>query len=187
MVKGIAMSISWDMVCTIVTAGAAVVALVVSVTQIRMSNKQQLLDRRLHLWIKAHGLMGLCEHNRSSLERREEGPEFANDHLFLNLTNNSYLYDIGPAVNHVQEQDWQLRLLVKLEELKEAALEIELVFKGSAAKALGEFVANYAELLMAMYRYQIMLKHLDETGKQFHWDLEQAISSVGEEGLRNEL
>lgn len=51
-------------------------------------------------------------------------------------------------------------LLTKLEELKEMAFEAKLVFKGCPAKALGMFIADYAALLMSMYRYQIMSKHL---------------------------
>lgn len=181
------MSVGWDVVCSIVTAVAAVIALGISVVQIRISNKQQLLDRRHRLWVKAYGLMRLCKDNRSALEKREDGPEFANSFLFLYLTNNSYLHDIGPTVNHAQEQDWQLRFLAKMEELKEMALEIELVFKGHSAKALSVFVADYAELLMTMYQYQIMLESLDKVGKQFPFDLDQTISSVGEEKMREEL
>lgn len=180
-------AISWDVICSIVTAAAAVVALGISVYQVRLSNRQQLLNRRIHLWTKAHALIRLCEDNRSSLEKRSDGPDFANDLLFQFLTNNSLLYSIGPAVGHVLEQEYQSALLVKLEELKEAAFEVELVFKGRPAKILSSFIADYAALLMTMYQYQIMLRHLSETSERFHYDLDQAIEAVGEQRQRDEL
>ena len=99
------MNVNWDITCSIVTAIAAIVALIVSVSQVRVSNKQRLLDRRLCLWIKAHGLMELCGKNRSFLVKRGDEPEFANDLMFQWMTNNSLLCDIGPAVGHVLEQD----------------------------------------------------------------------------------
>lgn len=157
------MKINWEIVCSIVTALAAIVALIISVVQIRVSNKHQLLDRRLRLWTKAHELMELCGKNRSLLNKKSDGPEFANDLVFLWMTNNSLLYDISPAIRHVREQDWQPRFLVKLEELKEMAFETDLVFKSRSAKKLSTFIMDYASLLMSMYQYQIMLKYLDET------------------------
>lgn len=181
------MNIGWDMICSAITATTAIAALLVSVAQMRLSNKQQLLDRRLHLWIKARGLMELCKSNRPSLEKKACEPVFDNDIVFQWMTNNSLLCDIGPAIAHVLEQDWQCRLLAKLEELKEAAFEAELVFKGRPAEALSSFIADYASLLMSMYQYQIMLENLYETSEKFHYDLNQAISAVDEERQRDEL
>lgn len=185
--KGHMVTADWNMICSIVTAIAAIVALGISAVQMWVSNKQLLLDRRLRLWIKARGLMELCANNRSSLKERKNGPEFVNDLEFQWMTNNSWLYDIGPSVGHVLEQDWQPKLLTKLEELKEMAFEAKLVFRGHPAEVLSVFIENYASLLMSMYRYQIMLKNLYENSGQFHHDLDKTISAVGEEGQRFKL
>lgn len=181
------MKVDWNVVCSAVTAIAAIVALAVSVAQIRLSNKQQLFDRRLHLWIKARGLMMLCADNRSLLEGKADGPEFGNDFVFQIMTNNTLLSGIGPAVGHVLEQDWQLRLLTKLEELKEMAFEAEMVFRGRSAKVLSSFIKDYSSLLMSMYRYQAMLRYLRKVSEQYHYDMDKAISAVDEERQRADL
>ncbi|MDN0069414.1 MULTISPECIES: hypothetical protein [Collinsella] len=178
------MSVNWDIVCSVVTSIAAVAALGISVSQIWASNKQQLLDRRLRLWIKAHGLMELCAHSRFRLEKKEDGPELTNDYLFLLMTNNSLLCDIGPVIEHISDQDWKKRFLLKLDELKEMAFEAELVFRGSSAKALGAFFTDYASLLMSIYQYQIMLNCLKEDCRSFLHSLEEAATTVGEKEQR---
>lgn len=103
------------------------------------------------------------------------------------MTNNSLLHDIGSTIKHVLEPEWQNRLLIKVEELKEMAFEAELLFWGRPAKVLGAFITDYASLLMSMYKYQIVLEHINETCKELQYDLEQATSAVEEEQHRTKL
>ena len=51
----------WNFWCSIITAIAAIVALILSVKQSRLSNKQQLFERRLRAYMLANGLISLCK------------------------------------------------------------------------------------------------------------------------------
>ena len=184
------MNIDWDKVCTVVTAVTAIIALLISVVQMRLSNKQQLLNRRVRIWTRAQGLMELCDDARSSLEKMSDDPASTNDlpneALFQAIADRSVLYDIAPVEERPLE-GWQPRVLAKLDELREMAFEAELVFRGPAAEALGTFLKDYVSLLMLMYYYQIVLKGLREVAGERHGDLDGATSAVGEEGERAKL
>ena len=64
----------WNFLFSIVTAITAIGALVLSIRQMRLSNKQNLFDRRLKAYMLANGLISLCEENYNwLLEKRETG------------------------------------------------------------------------------------------------------------------
>ena len=179
--------VDWEVACATLSAIAAVVALAISVVQIRMSNRQHLFARRLLLWTKTRGLMELCKSNRNFLEERDDGPEFSNKFIFLLLTNNSFLCDIGPAISHTLEQEWQLPLLSKLEEIRELSFEAKMIFRRAPAEALSDFISSYGALLWSMYQYQIMLGVLQETSEQLKIDLGHSIELIEESGQREAL
>lgn len=82
----------WNFWCTVMTSVAAVVAIGVSVHQIRLSNKQQLFERRLKAYMMANSIISLCKENYVFLsEKRKAEPQFANDLVFVWLTNNTYM------------------------------------------------------------------------------------------------
>ena len=82
----------WNFWCSIITAIAAIVALILSVKQSRLSNKQQLFERRLRAYMLANGLISLCKDNYGWISaKREERPQLENDWNFMWLTNNSYM------------------------------------------------------------------------------------------------
>lgn len=184
------MNIDWNTVCTVATTGATIMALFISVMQMWMSNKQQLLNRRICIWTKTQGLMELCKEVRPSLEKMPGGPEFTNDLpndvLFQVIADSSVMHNIGPVEEHPLEE-WQPRLLAELEEINEMAFEAALVFKGPASKALGEFISDYVSLLMSMYGYQTMLKDYRKDVEKRHDDLNGITSAVREEKERVKL
>ena len=51
----------WNFWCTVMTSVAAVIAIGVSVHQIRLSNKQQLFERRLKAYMMANSIISLCK------------------------------------------------------------------------------------------------------------------------------
>ena len=53
----------WNFLFSIVTAITAIGALVLSIRQMKLSNKQNLFDRRLKAYMLANGLISLCEEN----------------------------------------------------------------------------------------------------------------------------
>lgn len=181
------MIIDWTQVSSAVAAIVAVVALIISCVQLKQSNKQQLFDRRLSIWIHTNGLIQLIANHEPLLTKKADGPEFSNDLQFQWLTNNTWLCEVTPAIVHVMDPELQRTLLIKLEELKKLSLEASLVFKGKPARLISEFVFSYQALLFSMYQYQITLESLHKTSEKFHLNLEQAINTVGEDRQRETL
>lgn len=148
----------WNFLCSIFTALTAVLALVVSVCQIKLSNKQHLFDRRLKAYMLAKGLISLCKDNYMWLSaKRENTPQFANDYVFIWLTNNTYMESQAHAIEYPLEQPFHIEFLRKREELRNTAMEIELIFKGEAALAYSDFLRTYEAALAVMYQYQIII------------------------------
>ena len=78
---------AWQIIVSVVTAFAAIVALVISIIQISKSNKQSLFERRLNAYLKIRWLKSLCDENNSFkenyLKEAKEGPILVLDMLFL--------------------------------------------------------------------------------------------------------
>lgn len=141
----------WNFLFSIVTAITAIGALVLSIRQMRLSNKQNLFDRRLKAYMLANGLISLCEENyKWLLEKRETEPQWANDYIFMLITNNAYMESQTDAINHPLEQPFHKEFLRKREELRNTAMEVELIFKGEVALTYSEFLRAYESVLATM-------------------------------------
>lgn len=172
---------------TVVTALTALMALFATFYQIAQSNKQGLFDHRLSVWSNVKSLMNLCEINRMYLERGQEGPDLANCLSFQFMTNNVYLYSIGPSIAHTLEHDYQQHLLCKLAELQDLALEARFVFKGGLAGSLTMFIDSYRSLLFSMYQYQIVLDRVGKIGEEQRKSLGDACELAEEPESREKL
>lgn len=171
----------------VMTALTALMALYATYYQIAQSNKQGLFNHRLSVWSNVKSLMNLCEANRMYLERRQEGPDLANNLSFQFMTNNAHLYSIGPSIAHTLEQDYQQSLQCKLAELQNLALEASFVFKGCLGSSLELFIDSYRILLFSMYQYQILLDRVEKIGEEQHKNLADACALVGEPERREKL
>lgn len=180
-------SIDWSLVLSLVTAIAALVALFFSGFQVRQANKQCLFDRRVKAWLISQGLFELYEKEEKALAVRSDGPEFANRLQFTWLTNNAFLFEIGGVVSHPLQEDEQKLFLRKIEELQNLSIEVSLIFKNDSARSLCKFLDAYKELLLVMYRYQIVLDKMENSSCQFSWTLEKAVQEMSEPGCRSEL
>ena len=153
----------WNFWCTVMTSVASVIALCVSVHQIRLSNKQQLFDRRLKAYMMANSIISLCKENYFFLsEKRKTEPQFANDLVFIWLTNNTYMEGQAEAIEHPLEQPFHKDFLQKREELRNMAMEFELIFKGNVTALYSNFLRDYESVLAVMYQYQIIIKKMEE-------------------------
>ena len=151
----------WNFWCTVMTSVAAVVAIGVSVHQIRLSNKQQLFERRLKAYMMANSIISLCKENYVFLsEKRKAEPQFANDLVFVWLTNNTYMEGQAEAIEHPLEQPFHKELLKKREELRNMAMEFEFIFKGNVASLYGNFLRDYENALAVMYQYEIIIRKI---------------------------
>lgn len=177
----------WSMTLSLVTAAAAILALFMTNRQIRQSNKQALFDKRLALWTTAQGLMELFGRNRNQFDTKKDEVFFSNNLLFTWLTNNAFLSDISPTLDHALDSAFQFDFLRKLEEIQKLAVEASLIFRGNTSRYLGEFLDDYQALLFKMYQYQILINHMTDDANRFRWTLEEATDRLDEPAYRNHL
>jgi len=178
----------WNFWCTVMTSVAAVVAIGVSVHQIRLSNKQQLFERRLKAYMMANSIISLCKENYVFLsEKRKAEPQFANDLVFVWLTNNTYMEGQAEAIEHPLEQPFHKELLKKREELRNMAMEFEFIFKGNVASLYGNFLRDYENALAVMYQYEIIIRKMKEENKKYPHTSEVLSKMFSEEEYRDRL
>ena len=169
-----------------ISAIVAIIALFISCYQARLSNKQSLFNRRLNIWITVDKLMSVYAKNAKNLEHNDE-PQLAIDRLFVWLTNTTYLKSISASINHVLDADPQLKLHLKLDEMRTLAMEARFCFKGKSGDAIGEFIEAYQSLLFSMYQYQILLNKMSQSAKEYQWTLVQASEKLHEPDKRKDL
>lgn len=170
------------------TSVAAVVAIGVSVHQIRLSNKQQLFERRLKAYMMANSIISLCKENYVFLsEKRKAEPQFANDLVFVWLTNNTYMEGQAEAIEHPLEQPFHKELLKKREELRNMAMEFEFIFKGNVASLYGNFLRDYENALAVMYQYEIIIRKMKEENEKYPHTSEVLSKMFSEEEYRDRL
>lgn len=178
----------WNFWCTVMTSVAAVVAIGVSVHQIRLSNKQQLFERRLKAYMMANSIISLCKENYVFLsEKRKAEPQFANDLVFVWLTNNTYMEGQAEAIEHPLEQPFHKELLKKREELRNMAMEFEFIFKGNVASLYGNFLRDYENALAVMYQYEIIIRKMKEENEKYPHTSEMLSKMFSEEEYRDRL
>lgn len=169
-----------------ISAIVAIIALLISCYQARLSNKQSLFNRRLNIWITVDKLMSVYAKNAKNLEHDDE-PQMAIGQLFEWLTNTTYLQSISTSINKVLDADLQLKLHLKLDELRSLAMEARFCFKGKSGEAIAEFIEAYQSLLFSMYQYQILLNMMSEKAKEYQWTLGQASEKLHEPERRKDL
>lgn len=147
---------NWAVIAACVSAFAAIVALILSFNQVRLSNKQNLFNRRLSIWLITQGMLELYRENHKLLKKEDE-PQFSLDVIFAYLTNNAFLYEIGSAAFHPLDMEYQKPFLTKLDEIKSLSAEAKFVFEGCPAEAVSGFLNDYQQLLMSIYQYQVLL------------------------------
>lgn len=164
----------WNFWCTVMTSIAAFIAIYLSVRQIQLSNKQQLFDRRLKAYMLVNGIISLCRENYMWISgKREAEPQLTNDFFFKSLTNNAYMESQAKAIQHPLEQPFHNNFLKKLEELRSMAIELELIFKGDVVLPYCDFLRDYEKTLTAMYKYQIIIKKINEENSKHPRSLEE--------------
>lgn len=152
---------SLDLWLSLVAVVAAIVALFQTNTQIKLSNKQQLFNRRLEKYLLIKELLSLYAENRNLIIHTDDICESVK-FMFAWLTNSSTLESMCLVMENPLKHNEQKIFLTKCEMLEKSAMEIELIWRGKVAHIMGQFVRQYTELLKAMYRQQIMLDGLHD-------------------------
>lgn len=169
-----------------ISAIVAIIALLISCYQARLSNKQSLFNRRLNIWITVDKLMSVYAKNAKNMELDNE-PQMAIGQLFEWLTNTTYLQSISTSINKVLDADLQLKLHLKHDEMRSLAMEARFCFKGTSGEAIAEFIETYQSLLFSMYQYQILLNKMSQSAKEYIWTLVQASEKLHEPEQRQDL
>lgn len=169
-----------------ISAIVAIIALLISCYQARLSNKQSLFNRRLNIWLTVDKLMGVYAKNAKNLKHEDE-QQMAIDLQFVWLTNTTYLQSISASINKVLDADLQLKVHFKLDEMRSLAMEARFCFKGKSGEAIAEFIEAYQSLLFSMYQYQILFKMMSKKAKEYQWTLEQASEKLHEPDQRKDL
>lgn len=177
----------WSFWLSVITAVVAVIALVQTKQQIKLSNKQHLFDMRVEHYLMAKGFMRLYEGNQTLLTKKRDEPVLAIDMEFAFMTNNSYLEKITDVIVHPLEQPYHKEFLTKMETIKEASAKIKYIFDGKAAILLGDYVLYYQELLFKMYQYQILLKNMEKMSQDSKLSFDKVQEMVNEKQHREEL
>lgn len=108
-------------------------------------------------------------------------------YYFVWLTNTTYLQSISASINKVLDAGLQLKLHIKLDEMRSLAMEARFCFKGKSGEAIAEFIEDYQSLLFSMYQYQIQLNKMSQSAKEYQWTLEQASEKLHEPDKRKDL
>ena len=90
----------WNFWLAIFTAGTALLAIFQTQRQIKLSNKQQLYDKRVEIYEKADSILGLWSKAKDLFESNETSPIRTIDYRFLQMTNSSYLEKCYVAVKN---------------------------------------------------------------------------------------
>lgn len=171
---------------SVITACVAIIAIIQTQVQIRLSNKQHLFDKRVESYLIAIGLLQLYENNYSTFDREDE-PFLAIDVQFSFFTNNTYLEQIASSISSPIGSSEHKQFLIKMENLTETATKIKFLFSGSASVLLGDFVLRYQELLFSMYQYHILIVKMQAENEKSAITLEEAGRRLGEKQQRINL
>lgn len=180
------MKIDWNFVLSVITVIIAVIALKQTSTQIRISNKQFLYEKRLKIYMIVSGLMSLCSNNLRILGKYQE-PEHSNDLNFIYMTNNTYLEEYADAIKNVLSDPYHKKFLKKIEELETIATEATLVFDKKYSDTISRFVNAYKEVLFKMYQYQILMDNIGKENEKHPTEFVILAERFGEEEHRKEV
>ena len=113
----------------IITAFIAIIALLQTHKQIKISNKQFLFDKRLSKYLLTRGLLELYKDNENLLDytNNPDNEPIIVDFQFTNLTNNNYLKDITCIIKEPKNNDFKNNFLIKIEELKKLSNETQFI------------------------------------------------------------
>ena len=80
-----------------------------------------------------------------------------------------------------------IRIFAKREELRNMAMEFELIFKGNVTSLYSNFLRDYESVLAVMYQYQIIIKKMEEENGK-HPNTSEVLSKMfSEEEYRDRL
>ena len=148
-----------NIVVSLISIAIALFALYQTKQQITLSNKQQLFDRRLSCYTKFITIYTLFNGSKVIINTKDAFV-YLDEFEYSFLINCSDLEEMIQAISKPLQQKEQKAFLKKIEELKNSALEISMVFDGESGEVLSNFVSSYTDLLTKLYRQRIVVSKL---------------------------
>lgn len=146
---------------TIVTIIISMVALWQTNKQAKLSNKQQLFDRRLDQFHFIKELLSLYEQECKFLNDKHIVESVESNFIFL--TNNSRLESMASIMHNPLGQEEKRNFLTKCEQLEKLAIETTLIWNNDFVIDLNEFIKLYVRLLKSLHKQQIAIKNMPKT------------------------
>ena len=161
-----------QIILSVVTAVAAIIALFISIVEIKKSNKQALFERRLKVYLTVKWMKSLCDAHRKSeetyLKEMENGPVRTIYYMFDLMTNCTCLEELQGTLKHTLDEEYQRKYLLKMESLRNMCEEVVLIFPENIGYPLADFIFYYEEMLVAMYKYQCAIESIRKECNDFN-------------------
>lgn len=157
-----------ELLVSIISACIALVAIWQTHKQIKLSNKQQLFERRLNSYMFLSDFLGLYKTSRELIEQeRQDKPIESIENEFVYLTNSAYLENITYVIREQFFSDLHKRFLLKREEIKKEAKTLLFLFDKKISAPMSDFLLCYEKLLAEMRAYQKFLNDVrDDSDKE---------------------
>lgn len=157
----------FNLILSIVTIAIAIIALCQTHKQTKLSNKQQLFDRRLNCFIKLTDLYRLVKDNQVLLKEDDvvRFPEMS----FALFTNVSYLEECAGIMKEPLEYKTKKIFLTKCEMILSLAEESKFIWDKKISSSVENFFKCYTAFLRALHRQKICLNHLKDEKEEMRF------------------
>lgn len=173
----------WEMILSGVTAAAAIGGIYLTWKQINTSNKQALFDQRIKVMGYARNLFNIYGDNKADIideYLNNKSPDFTADFKFLLLTNAPELKDISKVIDKPINSSEHTNFLIELDNISRMGSNIKLLFNCKEAGYVSEFAIQYQLVLRELYRYQNILRKMEQLNKHSQKLLGDLQKEVGE-------
>lgn len=147
-----------SLVLSVVTIGIAAIALWQTQKQIRLSNKQQLFERRINSYSKLCDLYRLAKENTEIA--KDDSLLHIPDSILSLFVNVSYLEECANVAKAPLEFEPKKIFLTKCEMLLSLAEEAKFIWNKHVSNYIEKFFKSYREFLKALHRQIIALPHI---------------------------
>ncbi len=144
---------------TIATLLLSIIAIIISIYQTHLSNKQHLFDKRMDKYLLFRDLLYLYGKNRNTITK-DDSIYNEVDCQFVSLTFCSKLIEINAVLDHPFQSEHLKIFLNKMDELEKNSVEIQLLWKRKFVIQASLFIKNYKKLLISMQKQYAFLCEL---------------------------
>ncbi len=182
-------------VVAVVTAVVAVISLIFSGKQIKLSNKQNLFNRRLTNYLEIENLINSYEKRKDSLNKLSKDEAISTcDMLFSQMTQDIGLDISDDDIKNIKYGSSDMKILSELKKIERLKKEADFIYKKGIDDNLGNFIIAYRDFLEELLYYQRKLAYTkrkdDELNYNFDtpdYNYEKALKNAGEPEQREKV